>query len=77
MREIGEKQGWHYCQMEHEEFGIIDILTNKPCDIPPRKNDTENDIKITGFWYACIRFWVSVEYNSLAYFLFLGHNKPV
>ena len=30
MREIGEKQSWHYCQREHEELGPIDILTNKP-----------------------------------------------
>jgi len=30
MREIGEKQGWHYCQIEHEELGPIDILTNRP-----------------------------------------------
>jgi hypothetical protein len=29
MREIGKKQGWHYCQREHEEFGPIDILTNR------------------------------------------------
>ena len=30
MREIGKKQGWNYCQREHEELGAIDILTNKP-----------------------------------------------
>ena len=30
MREIGEKQGWNYCQREHEELGPIEILTNKP-----------------------------------------------
>jgi hypothetical protein len=29
MREIGRKQGWRYCQREHEELGPIDILTNK------------------------------------------------
>jgi hypothetical protein len=29
MREIGKKQGWHYCQREHEELGLIDILTNR------------------------------------------------
>ena len=32
MREIGDKQGWNYCQREHEEkeLGPIEILTNKP-----------------------------------------------
>ena len=30
MREIGEKQGWNYCQREHGELGPIEILTNKP-----------------------------------------------
>jgi len=29
MKEIGEKQGWHYCQREHEELGLINFLTNK------------------------------------------------
>jgi hypothetical protein len=28
MREIGKKQGWHYCQREHEKLGPIEILTN-------------------------------------------------
>ena len=30
MRQIGEKQGWNYCQRAHEELGPIEILTNKP-----------------------------------------------
>ena len=29
MRQIGEKQGWHFCEIKSELFGMIDILTNK------------------------------------------------
>ncbi|MCL2210803.1 MAG: hypothetical protein FWB95_02655 [Treponema sp.] len=28
MKQIGEKQGWHFYQIESKEFGGIDVLTN-------------------------------------------------